>query len=195
MALFWARQQRTHLGGPYVPGWSTLARWCTLKSAAPLSGISHITMRDGRTPLYMLPQSSYLSCIAQIDCGRSVDSQVEGIYLVRVVSCACMSSLVACLGTSLWFATGSTMRPLLFWDCTPQTWHAFSWGQKLCQRTSLLYRPSPRTRCQGSYWRRNLDLHHILVRTLISSSLIWVRKRESFILLGLRFTICLGPHL
>ena len=66
---------------------STSTHWCTLKSAASSSEISRIATRGGITPPCMLLQSLYLACIAQIDCRGSVESQVEGIYLIRVASC------------------------------------------------------------------------------------------------------------
>ena len=149
-----SHRQRIHLGGPCILGWNTSVHWCTMKSVAFSSEISHIATRDDKNPRCTLPQSSYLTCIDQIDCRGSVDSQVEEIYLVGVTSCASMSSLVACLGASLWFATGPTMRPLFFWACTKNLTCFFS-GRKPCQRTSLLHRPSSRrTRYQGFHWKK-----------------------------------------
>jgi len=104
----------------------------------------HTAMKGERIHLCMLPQSSYLACIAQIDCREFFDSRRGVTYLVRVVLCASNSSRVACLSASVWFVVGPIMWLLLPWACMPWAWHAFLRGRKSCQRTSLFHKPSPR---------------------------------------------------
>ena len=84
MAFYRPHQQRARRGGLHTIGWCILTRWRTLWFVTLLSLIVRIVMKGSRTPPCMLPQSSYLICITQIDCRGSIDSPVEEIYLVGV---------------------------------------------------------------------------------------------------------------
>ena len=119
MALFWASLIENTFWMATISEWGNLTCECTVQFAATRSEINHTTMLSDRTLLCMPTQSPYLICIAQIDCGGFVDSQVEGIYLVRDVSCASMSSQIAFLDAFVRFAIDSIMRLLFPWVCMP----------------------------------------------------------------------------
>ena len=110
MALFWASSIENTFWMATISEWGSLTCECTVQFAATRSEINHTAMRGDRTPPCMLSQSLYLAFIAQTNCRGFVDNHVEGIYLVKVASCASMSSHVAFLVAFMRLAIDPTMQ-------------------------------------------------------------------------------------